>query len=176
MKLIAIFALLLAVTAAGKTVSGVQCGVISDAEFCQSTACYTATVNNTCDGSIIEVAAPACDVVYYASFVVTFGDNTFILYESPEREVNGYATIKDALAFTDSVKPLTDCRVTNQTAYLSVKASSNGSNNSDDTLLKVVIGLIVGLAGLSAIIVMCIGVLLVVWFAVHRFRKTEIVV
>ncbi len=175
MKLVAILALLLAVAAAGKTVSGVQCGVISDAEFCQSTACYTATVNNTCDGSIIEVPAPACDVVYYASFVVTFGDSTFILYESPEREVNGYPTMKEALAFTDSVKPLTDCRVANETAYLPAKASGNGSNNND-TLLKVVIGLIVGLAGLGAIIATCIGVLLVVWLAVRRFHKTEVVV
>ena len=162
--------------ASARKVAGaaVQCGVVGEAEFCERTSCYIVQVNDTCgDGLLVEAPAPACDQAYYASFVASFGDALFVLYESPEREANGYESMRDALEWFGSVKSLTDCVVQNSTAYTEVgKADkSGGSGGDDDTYLKVILIIIVIAVGLALVVAIGLIVAIAAALAVRKWRK-----
>lgn len=171
--LLILSAALAGVSARKVTGSAVQCGVVGEAEFCERTSCYIVQINDTCGGgSFVEAPAPACDQAYYASFVASFGDSLFVLYESPEREANGYASMRDALDWVGSVKSLTDCVVSNSTAYTTVsKASGGGGSGDDDTYVKVILIIVVIAVGLALAVAICLIVAIAVALAVRKWRK-----
>lgn len=163
---------------AGKAVSGVQCGVIGDVEFCEKTLCYITFVNNTCGWvNITETPAPDCDTVYYASFVASFGDALFVLYESPLAEANGYATMREALDWAGSVKSITDCTIVNSTAYSDVSKSGGGSSGNDKytKAILIIVAVSAAIVLLAILILGTIGAILAVAMYIRK-QKKEILV
>jgi hypothetical protein len=155
----------------------VQCGVVGEAEFCERTTCYTVQVNDTCGMVLSDEPAPACDAAYYASFVATFGDSLFILYESPLREANGYPSMREALAWVGSVQSLTECVVSNSTAYTDVgKARKSGGGNDNDEYLLAILIIVIVVVVVALVVAITVLTAVSVYAAIRKWKKSAVTV
>lgn len=174
LRLIVVVALLACVLAKPAT-APIQCGVIGDAEYCERSVCYVIHVNDTCGWlNVSDTPAPACDAAYYASFVASLGESLFVLYESPEREANGYPTMREALDWTGSVKPLTDCTIVNGTAYSEVGKASSGNGGGNDKYTKAILIIVVIVVGLILLLAAAIVAIIAVALVVRHYKKSAV--